>query len=50
MTNPILVGGNGTTQVFINPRYANRHGLVAGATGTLVSRARRTQKSMSAWH
>ena len=34
MTNPILVGGNGTTQVFINPRYANRHGLVAGATGT----------------
>jgi len=34
MTNPILVGGNGNTQVFINPRYANRHGLIAGATGT----------------
>ena len=21
-------------QIFLNPRYANRHGLVAGATGT----------------
>ncbi|MFV8817461.1 helicase HerA-like domain-containing protein [Haliea sp. E17] len=30
----ILIGGNDNGQVFLNPRYANRHGLVAGATGT----------------
>ena len=29
----ILLGA-GTRQVFLEPRYANRHGLVAGATGT----------------
>ena len=29
----ILVGA-GTRQVFLEPRYANRHGLIAGATGT----------------
>lgn len=29
----ILVGA-GTQQVFLEPRYANRHGLIAGATGT----------------
>jgi DNA helicase HerA-like ATPase len=29
----ILIGA-GTRQVFIDPRYANRHGLIAGATGT----------------
>ncbi|MCK9564167.1 MAG: DUF853 domain-containing protein, partial [Bacteroidales bacterium] len=34
MTQPILVGGNGERQLFLDPRYANRHGLVAGATGT----------------
>ncbi|MEZ5572471.1 MAG: helicase HerA-like domain-containing protein [Halioglobus sp.] len=34
MTDGILIGGSSTTQVFLDPRYANRHGLVAGATGT----------------
>jgi uncharacterized protein len=30
----ILVGGSAGSQVFLEPRYANRHGLIAGATGT----------------
>jgi len=30
----ILIGGNGATQVALQVRYANRHGLIAGATGT----------------
>ncbi len=30
----ILIGGNDEGQVSLDPRYANRHGLVAGATGT----------------
>jgi uncharacterized protein len=30
----ILVGGGASGQVFLDPRYANRHGLIAGATGT----------------
>jgi uncharacterized protein len=30
----ILVGGGPGGQVFLDPRYANRHGLIAGATGT----------------
>jgi len=34
MTNSILIGGNGNTQVGANARMANRHGLIAGATGT----------------
>tara|TARA_R110002110_G_scaffold66978_1_gene182988 strand:- start:77239 stop:78708 length:1470 start_codon:yes stop_codon:yes gene_type:complete len=34
MDNGILIGGCDAGQVFLNPRYANRHGLVAGATGT----------------
>lgn len=34
MTNGILIGGSLAGQAFLNPRYANRHGLVAGATGT----------------
>jgi len=34
MTDGILIGGSDAYQVFLNPRYANRHGLVAGATGT----------------
>lgn len=34
MSDGILIGGNDAGQVFLNPRYANRHGLVAGATGT----------------
>ncbi len=29
-----LLLGKGDKQVFLNPRYANRHGLIAGATGT----------------
>jgi hypothetical protein len=32
--NRILVGGGDAGQVFLEPRYANRHGLFAGATGT----------------
>ena len=34
MSEGILIGGSDAGQVFLNPRYANRHGLVAGATGT----------------
>ena len=34
MSEGILIGGNDAGQVSLNPRYANRHGLVAGATGT----------------
>ena len=30
----ILIGGGSPGHVLLNPRYANRHGLVAGATGT----------------
>ncbi|EAQ99325.1 helicase HerA-like domain-containing protein [Congregibacter litoralis] len=30
----ILIGGSDEGQIFLNPRYANRHGLIAGATGT----------------
>jgi hypothetical protein len=31
MTDGILIGGSEAGQVFLNPRYANRHGLIAGA-------------------
>jgi DNA helicase HerA-like ATPase len=34
MSEGILIGGSEAGQVFLDPRYANRHGLVAGATGT----------------
>ena len=34
MSEGILIGGNTAGQIFLNPKYANRHGLVAGATGT----------------
>ena len=34
MADNILIGGSAAGQIFLNPRYANRHGLVAGATGT----------------
>ncbi len=34
MDNGILIGGSTAGQIFLNPRYANRHGLIAGATGT----------------
>ncbi len=30
----ILIGGSEAGQVFLDPKFANRHGLVAGATGT----------------
>ena len=30
----LLIGGCESGQVHLNPRYANRHGLIAGATGT----------------
>ncbi len=30
----ILVGGGSAGHVLLDPRYANRHGLIAGATGT----------------
>ena len=33
MNNGILIG-MGEQKVYLNPRYANRHGLIAGATGT----------------
>jgi DNA helicase HerA-like ATPase len=34
METGILIGGCENGKVFLNPRYANRHGLIAGATGT----------------
>ena len=34
MTEGILIGGSDAGHVTLNPRYANRHGLIAGATGT----------------
>jgi DNA helicase HerA-like ATPase len=34
MSEGILIGGCDSGQISLNPRYANRHGLVAGATGT----------------
>jgi len=34
MKDGILIGGCNSGQVFLDPRYANRHGLIAGATGT----------------
>ena len=30
----ILIGGNDAGQVSLDPKFANRHGLIAGATGT----------------
>ena len=30
----LLIGGNGDQTVFMNAAMANRHGMVAGATGT----------------
>ena len=32
--SPLLIGGNQAGGVAIEPRMANRHGLIAGATGT----------------
>ena len=32
--NNILVGANENTEVYLLSKLANRHGLIAGATGT----------------
>ena len=34
MAEPILVARHGDTECFLLPEMANRHGLIAGATGT----------------
>lgn len=34
MNSDLCIGGNGNTQLELNPSMANRHGLIAGATGT----------------
>jgi len=34
MDNEQILIGKGEEKVYLNPRFANRHGLVAGATGT----------------
>ncbi|WP_312531227.1 DUF853 domain-containing protein [Comamonas sp.] len=34
MAEPLLVAKNGTTECFLLPGLANRHGLITGATGT----------------
>ena len=34
MADPLLIAQSGTTELFLLPAMANRHGLVAGATGT----------------
>jgi DNA helicase HerA-like ATPase len=34
MSDPILIAQHGTSQVFLRPDKANRHGLITGATGT----------------
>ncbi|MBK0393307.1 helicase HerA-like domain-containing protein [Ramlibacter algicola] len=34
MADPLLLAKNGTTECFLLPGLANRHGLVTGATGT----------------
>ena len=30
----ILIGSNETNEIYILPKLANRHGIIAGATGT----------------
>ena len=34
MSDPILIAKTSKTELFLLPRMANRHGLIAGATGT----------------
>lgn len=34
MNDDLCIGGNGNRKIELNPRMANRHGLIAGATGT----------------
>lgn len=33
-SNLLLIGGNGSQTVFMDASMANRHGMIAGATGT----------------
>ena len=32
--NKILLGKSGDEEIYLYPKMANRHGLIAGATGT----------------
>ena len=34
MNDSTFIGGSSAGQIFLNPRYAKRHGLLAGAAGT----------------
>src|SRR5687767_15251233 len=34
MASPLLVASNGKTELRLLPGFANRHGLITGATGT----------------
>ncbi|HSS83295.1 MAG TPA: helicase HerA-like domain-containing protein, partial [Reyranella sp.] len=34
MANPLLIAQNSSTECFLLPALANRHGLITGATGT----------------
>ena len=34
MSEPILIAKSGKDEIFLLPQMANRHGLIAGATGT----------------
>src|ERR1051326_5043473 len=34
MSNPLLIARNASTDLFLLPSLANRHGLITGATGT----------------
>ncbi len=34
MANPILLAKNAEQDVYLLPKYANRHGCITGATGT----------------
>ena len=34
MTDPILIAKSGKQPIWLLPKMANRHGLIAGATGT----------------
>ncbi|HWG66107.1 MAG: hypothetical protein V4567_09705 [Pseudomonadota bacterium] len=33
--NEILIGRNGATAVGLDPHFGNRHGMIAGAAGTI---------------
>lgn len=38
MNDNLCLGGDGNTRVELNPRMANRHGLIAGAVGSSPGR------------